>query len=227
MIQIQWLGHSSWLISTEEVRIAIDPFLTDNPKASCKPDQIEADVILVSHGHFDHVQDVAAIANRCNSLVVANYEIATWFSSKHHVANTLGMNLGGWASIPHGRVKSTIAHHSSQLPDGSYGGNPGGYVIELEGKRIYYAGDTALFSDMGLIGRMNIDVAIVPVGDLFTMGLEDSIQATEWIHPKVVLPTHYDTWPPIACDTQEWAQQIRSRTQATPVVLQPGQSYSC
>ena len=219
---LTWLGHSTWLIEADDCRILIDPFLTDNPMARVKPEQVEADVILVSHGHFDHVQDVAVIANRCQSLVIANYEIATWFAKHHGVQNTLGMNLGGWATTRFGRVKHTIAHHSSQLPDGSYGGNPGGYVIELAQKRIYYAGDTALFSDMTLIGDLGIDLAILPIGDLFTMGIEDSVTATRLIRPARVAPTHYNTWPPIAQDSQTWSDQIRQSTQAEPLVFQPG-----
>ena len=125
-IQLTWLGHATWMLVVDEHRIVIDPFLTQNPSAKVKPSDVEAKFVLLTHGHFDHVADAAEIANQNDALLVANYEIATWFSEKHGVKNTLGMNLGGAAVLPFGRIKMTVAFHSSQLPDGSYGGNPGG-----------------------------------------------------------------------------------------------------
>jgi L-ascorbate metabolism protein UlaG (beta-lactamase superfamily) len=225
-MKITWYGHSTWLIETGEHRIAIDPFLDDNPSAPCKSNSINADTILISHGHYDHVADAASIANRCQSTIVANFEIASWFSSNHSVKNTIGMNLGGKAILPWGSVKMTVAWHSSVLPDGTYGGNPGGFVIEAAGKRIYYAGDTALFSDMALIGKSSIDLAILPIGDLFTMGPEDSVEATLLVNPKHVLPTHFNTWPPIAQDANAWAKLIQAKSSATPHVIQPGDSIT-
>ncbi len=223
-MKITWLGHSAWLIETADHCILIDPFLTGNPSASCAAQGLRVQTILISHGHSDHIGDAAAIANRCGALLVANFEIANWFAEKHHVKNTLGMNLGGQARMPWGSMKMTVAWHSSALPDGTNGGNPGGFVLELEGKRIYYAGDTALFSDMSLIGRPTLDVAILPIGDMFTMGPSDSVEATKYLNPKFVLPTHYNTWPPIAQDAFGWAEMIKSQTSATPVLLQPGES---
>jgi L-ascorbate metabolism protein UlaG (beta-lactamase superfamily) len=225
-MKITWLGHATWLIESSEHQILIDPFLTGNPSASCAAKDVTAQTILVSHGHSDHLGDAAEIANRCGAMLVSNFEIATWFAEKHHVKNTLGMNLGGQAKMPWGKVKMTVAWHSSVLPDGTNGGNPGGFVLELDGKRIYYAGDTALFSDMSLIGRGHLDVAILPIGDLFTMGPDDCVEATKYLNPKFVLPTHYNTWPPIAQDANAWAELIRSQTSSTPVVLKPGQSHT-
>jgi L-ascorbate metabolism protein UlaG (beta-lactamase superfamily) len=225
-MKITWLGHATWLIESSEHQILIDPFLTGNPSASCAAKDVTAQTILVSHGHSDHLGDAAEIANRCGAMLVSNFEIATWFAEKHHVKNTLGMNLGGQAKMPWGKVKMTVAWHSSLLPDGTNGGNPGGFVLELDGKRIYYAGDTALFSDMSLIGRGHLDVAILPIGDLFTMGPDDCVEATKYLNPKFVLPTHYNTWPPIAQDANAWAELIRSQTSSTPVVLKPGQSHT-
>jgi L-ascorbate metabolism protein UlaG (beta-lactamase superfamily) len=225
-MKITWLGHATWLIESSEHQILIDPFLTGNPSASCAAKDVTAQTILVSHGHSDHLGDAAEIANRCGAMLVSNFEIATWFAEKHHVKNTLGMNLGGQAKMPWGKVKMTVAWHSSLLPDGTNGGNPGGFVLELDGKRIYYAGDTALFSDMSLIGRGHLDVAILPIGDLFTMGPDDCVEATKYLNPKFVLPTHYNTWPPIAQDANAWAESIRSQTSSTPVVLKPGQSHT-
>jgi L-ascorbate metabolism protein UlaG (beta-lactamase superfamily) len=224
-MKIRWLGHSTWWIEVDGHRILIDPFLTDNPQAPCKASELIADTILVSHGHFDHVQDVAEIANRCQAMVVANYEIATWFSDRHAVKQTQQMNLGGSITMPFGRIQMTLAEHSSQLPDGAYGGNPGGFLCEFQKTRLFYTGDTALFSDLKLYAQPAIDVLILPIGDRFTMGIEDAVRAIEWIQPKVVLPTHYNTWPPIAQDAAYWADLVKQRTSSRPIVLQPGETY--
>jgi L-ascorbate metabolism protein UlaG (beta-lactamase superfamily) len=138
------------------------------------------------------------------------------------------MNLGGSAPTSFGSVKMTIAWHSSVLPDGTYGGAPGGFVLQLqdEGKRIYFACDTALFSDMQLIAEPKLDLAVLPIGDLFTMGISDSIAATKLLQPKLVAPSHYNTWPAIAQDAQHWGQRISQETSAQPRVLLPGESFS-
>lgn len=221
-IQLTWLGHATWAIQAGDHHILIDPFLNDSPTAPVKADDVEANFILVSHGHFDHVADVASIANRTDATVVSNYEIATWFASQHGVKNTIGMNLGGGVDLPFGRAKLTVAHHSSQLPDGAYGGNPGGWLLTIENKKIYFACDTALFSDMQLIGNAGIDLAVLPIGDLFTMGPEDSIEALHLILPKRVAPSHYNTWPPIAQDAAAWAERVKRETIAEPIVVEPG-----
>jgi L-ascorbate metabolism protein UlaG (beta-lactamase superfamily) len=220
--ELTWLGHGSWSIKTGEHRILLDPFLTDSPTAPVTADEVEADFILVSHGHFDHVADVAAIANRTDALVVAVFEIAQWFNQNQGVKNTLGMNLGGSARLPFGRTTMTLAHHSSQLPDGSYGGNPGGFLLHLADGTIYFACDTALFSDMKLIGSAGIDLAVLPIGDLFTMGPSDSLEAIKLIEPRRVAPAHYNTWPPIEQDAKQWAEQVRQETAAEPIVVEPG-----
>ncbi len=220
-LNLTWLGHSCWLLDSGSHRVMLDPFLTSNPVAKRKPADFAKgiDAILISHGHYDHVDDAAAIARQNNALLVANYEIASWFSEKHGVENVLEMNTGGWGKIPGGRVKLVQAWHSSVLPDGTYGGSPGGYIIELGGKRIYFAGDTALFSDMQLFATAPLDAAILPIGDLFTMGVEDSIQATKWLKAKYVLPTHYNTWPPIQQDAEAWAKRVQAEGHGEPIVL--------
>ena len=225
-ISLTWYGHATWLIADDSGnKILLDPFISANPSAPVKVDDVEVGTVLISHGHEDHVADAAAVTNKNDATLVASYEIANWFSSNHNVKNTIGMNIGGTAKLDFGSVKMTHAIHSSQLPDGSYGGNPGGFVVSIGGKNIYFACDTALFSDMQLIGKPGIDLAVLPIGDLFTMGVEDSIAAIEFIIPKQVLPSHYNTWPPIEQDADSWAKSVSERTSASPVVLQPGQSH--
>lgn len=221
-IDLKWLGHGTWLINSGEHSILLDPFLDDSPTAPVKAADVNPTHILVSHGHFDHVADVAPIANRTGATVVAIYEIAEWFSNQHKVENTLGMNLGGTVELPFGSVKMTPALHSSQLPDGSYGGVPAGFLLTLNGSRIYFACDTALFSDMQLIGKEGIDLAVLPIGDHFTMGPEDSLTAIKLISPKQVAPAHYNTWPPIEQDGAAWAKRVQEETTAIPHVLTPG-----
>ncbi len=217
-VKLTWLGHATWLVEADKYHLIVDPFLSQNPVATYPADEVNVGFVLLTHGHFDHVADAAAIANRCKATLVASYEVATWFAEKHSVANTLGMNIGGAVSMPFGRLKMTHAIHSSQLPDGSYGGPAAGFVIEIAGKKIYFAGDTALYSDMQLTGRIGLDAAILPVGDLFTMGPEDSIQAANWLNAKYVLPSHHGTWPPIEQDIAGWAQQIDAKTSSRAIV---------
>jgi L-ascorbate metabolism protein UlaG (beta-lactamase superfamily) len=225
MTTLTWLSHGSWLIENGEHRVLLDPFLTDNPAAKIKADALSSiGHILLSHGHFDHVADAAAIANRNGSTIVASFEIAQWMAQQQGVASTVGMNLGGAIELPFGTVKMIPALHSSSLPDGSYGGEPAGFLLTIEGKRIYFACDTALFSDMRLYAH-RVDVAVLPIGDLFTMGIDDSVKATELIEPSVVLPAHYNTWPPIEQQAKVWSERIAQETKAKPVVLAVGESH--
>ena len=222
--ELTWLGHASWQVKTDIHTLLIDPFLDDNPAAPVKAKDVAADFIFCSHGHFDHVADAGKIANRTGATIVSNYEISEWFG-KQGVKKTLGMNLGGSASLPFGRVQMTIAFHSSQLPDGAYGGNPGGFVISLtKGPRIYFACDTALFGDMKLIGAKGIDLAVLPIGDLFTMGPKDSVEATKLLNPSRVIPSHFNTWPPIAQDGAAWAARVKKEIGCEAVSLKPGET---
>jgi L-ascorbate metabolism protein UlaG (beta-lactamase superfamily) len=224
-LSLTWHGHATWQIQSGSHALIVDPFFDDNPSSTIKADQVDCQFLLLTHGHFDHIADAAAIAKRTAAQVIANYEIASWLGAQG-VPNTFGMNLGGAASFPFGSVKLTPAWHSSTLPDGSNGGSPAGIVLTLSGKKIYIAGDTALFSDMSLIGNLGIDIAILPIGDVFTMGIEDSIEAVKLLKPKFVLPSHYNTWPPIAQDPNAWAELVRKSTLAKPVVLKPSESFS-
>lgn len=223
-MQLTWLGHGGWSIEAEGKTLLLDPFLTDCPTATAKADEVPCDYLLISHGHFDHVADAAAIANRTGAVICSCFEITEWFGSQHSVENVEPMNLGGGIDLPCGRLTLTNALHSSQLPDGSYGGNPGGFVIEAEGKRIYFACDTALFSDMALIGAPGLDLAVVPIGDRFTMGPDDALEAVRLLKPQKAAPAHYNTWPPIAQDGAAWAARVSSETDTeglAPAVGEP------
>lgn len=225
MTKLTWLSHGTWLIETANGRVLLDPFLKDNPAAKISPEELtDIGHILITHGHADHVADAASIANANDATLVAIYETANWFAEKHNVKSTIGMNLGGATELPFGIVKMVPALHSNGLPDGTYGGDPAGFVLTIDGKRIYFAGDTALFSDMQLHAA-KVDVAVLPIGDLFTMGIDDSVAATKLIEPKTVLPAHYNTWPPIEQDAGEWAKRIGEETSASPVVLAVGESF--
>ncbi len=220
--RVQWLGHACLLVETGGLNILIDPFLTDNPAAAAKANAVPADFILVSHGHGDHVGDAVAIAKRTGATLICNYEMAGWFQ-KQGVERIHGQQHGGGHAFPFGRVKLTLAFHGSMMPDGSYGGNPCGFLLTLaDGKKIYAAADTGLFGDMKLIGEEGIDLAILPIGDNYTMGPDDALRAVKLIQPRKVLPIHYNTWQLIEQDAAAWAARVRTETKADPVVLKPG-----
>jgi len=211
-------------VESDGQTVLIDPFLTGNPAASTTADQVAANFILVSHGHSDHVGDAVAIARRTGATAISNFEIAKWLEGQG-VANVHAQHLGGGHTFPFGRVKLTQAFHGSMLPDGSYGGNPCGFLLYLrDGKKIYHAGDTGLFGDMRLIGEEGIDLAILPIGDNFTMGPDDALRAVKLLQAKKVLPIHYNTWDLIAQDPAAWAARVRKETQTQPVVLKPGEA---
>jgi len=221
--KITWLGHSTFQIRTAGKTILLDPFFTGNPSASISATAAVADVIIVSHGHGDHVGDTVKIAKRTNALVIANFEIIDWLG-KQGIENVHPQHIGGAHQYDFGIVKLTIAHHGSMLPDGSNGGNPCGILLKLAEGTIYFAADTGLFYDMTLIGEEGIDLAILPIGDNYTMGPDDAVKATKMIAPKRVIPMHYNTWPLIEQDAAAWAEQIRNQTNAEPIVLEPGES---
>jgi L-ascorbate metabolism protein UlaG (beta-lactamase superfamily) len=226
-VTLTWSGHATWLVDTGAGTLLIDPFFDECPTAAIKAAAVRCDAILVTHGHFDHVADLVAVARRTGAPVLCNWEIAQWLG-KQGVERVQPMNLGGGAAVPGGRAKMEIAHHSSSLPDGSYGGNPAGWLLDVAGLRLYFAGDTALFSDMERIGRADgrrLDAAILPIGDLFTMGPDDAVAAVGLLKPKLALPSHYDTWPPIAQDAAAWAERVRA-TGCAAGVLEPGGSVT-
>ncbi len=225
-VKITWLGHSAFALDVDGHAVVVDPFLTGNPLAITSPDDLAAEFILLSHGHGDHVGDTVSIAKRTGATVVTNFEIANWLQ-KQGVGKTVGINTGGQFNAGFMTVKSTYAIHSSSLPDGSYAGLAGGFLITAGSRRLYFAGDTALFSDMQLIADEGmIDLAFLPIGDYFTMGIDDSLRAIRYLHPRIVMPMHYNTFPPIMQDVSQWANRISSETSAQPVVIDPGGSYT-
>ncbi|MFZ2360803.1 MAG: metal-dependent hydrolase [Anaerolineae bacterium] len=202
-------GHACFTLASDDVTLLFDPFLTGNPAAKVAADDLAADYILLSHGHFDHMPDTVSIAQRTGATVIGVFELASWMNNQR-AANVHGMQPGGSFRFPFGRVKLTIAHHGSMLPDGSYGGVAVGFIVDVGGQRIYYTGDTALFLDMQLYGEEGIDVLILPIGDNYTMGPEDALRCVRFVKPKRVVPLHYGTWPPIAQDVAAFAAAVEA-----------------
>ena len=185
-----------------------DPFITHNPLAKhIDISTIKPDYILLSHGHGDHIADLFEIQKNSGAKVICIAEIAGWLEKKDIEAH--GMNIGGGFNFDFGRVKMVNAIHSSSMPDGSYGGNPAGFVIYAEGKAIYFAGDTALTYDMKLLADDNIDWALLPIGDNYTMGADDAVKACDFINCKNVIGVHYDTFPTITINKEEAMSQIQ------------------
>ena len=223
-VKLTWYSHACFLIEGNNAKLLVDPFLTGNPLAAISQDKVEADYIFVSHGHGDHIGDTVEIAKRTGAVVVSNPEICEWLHQKG-VEKTHAMQLGGAYNFPWGKVKMTLAIHSSPMPDGSFGGNPCGFIFYIGNKKIYHACDTGLFYDMVFIGEENIDLALLPIGDNFTMGPEDAIKALKLIKPKKVIPIHYDTFDVIKQDPVPWIEAVEQQTFVTPILLKPGESY--
>lgn len=226
-ITITWHGHNTFTLDISGQKVVVDPFFAgNNPVADVSADEIDADFILQTHGHGDHIADTVALAKRTGALVIGNFEICNWIGAQGH-DNTHALNTGGGRDFPFGHVLMTRAFHSSGLPDGTYGGDPGGYVITADGKKLYFAGDTALFSDMAIIGELGLDLAVVPIGDNFTMGPDDAFRAVgEYLKPRVVIPCHYNTFALIEQDAAAWAERVRSETGSEAVVLEVGDSHT-
>lgn len=226
-LTLTWYGHATWGIDADGVKIVVDPFFKpNNPGALVTTAEVEAHFILVTHGHGDHTADLVALAKQTGAMVISSFEIAVWLGGQG-VANAHGMNLGGAYTFPFGRVKMTNAIHSSVLPDGTYAGNPAGFLINFnDGHDVYFAGDTALTYDMKLIGELGgVDLAILPIGDNFTMGPEDAVLAAQFVRAKHVLPTHYNTFPVIEVDGHAFAKKLAHEAGIDCTILAVGERF--
>ncbi len=226
MPRLTYYGHSTVLLEGGGSRIAIDPFFKDNPHIDVSPEDVKVDYIILTHGHFDHLGDGIQIAKKNDAIIIANFELAAHCESEG--AKVHPMHIGGSFGFPFGRVKLTLALHGSAALGSSglvYTGNPCGVLVTMDDRTLYHAGDTGLFSDMRLIGETaRIDVALLPIGDNFTMGIDDAVKAAEFLSARLSIPIHYNTWPPIEADPEGFVKKAES-IGCKALALKPGESY--
>jgi L-ascorbate metabolism protein UlaG (beta-lactamase superfamily) len=221
-MKLTYLGHSAVSLRAAGHEVLIDPYLTGNPAAVHGPDSFDPSHVILTHAHGDHLGDTEAIARRCGAQVVSSPEIVAYL--RRSGVEGRGLNVGGGGDFAFGRVTFTPAWHSNSFPDGTYGGMPMGVIVEADGVTIYHAGDTALFSDMALIARRGIDVALLPIGDTFTMGPDDALEAVRLIAPRIVVPIHYGTFEAIEQDAAAFARSASAIDGVTCHVLAPGEA---
>lgn len=222
-MKITYHGHSFIQVERNEHSILIDPFITGNPSCKINKDDVKCDYIILTHGHGDHYGDTTYLAKKFGAVVLATYELAQ-FAAKQGL-KTHELNLGGGFNFPFGRVKLTLAHHSSSTPEGSYAGEAAGVLLNLDDKTIYHAGDTSLFDDMKIIGESNnISYAFLPIGDNYTMGIDDAVKSAEFLRAGTIIPIHYNTFEIIKADPQEFKKKIEAIGKKC-LIMNPGDNF--
>ncbi len=209
MLRLTYLSHSTFVLDDGNYKLIIDPFITGNPSCPVKVEDIKVNFVVLTHAHGDHLGDAFTIAKNNDALVIAVNELANYAAENGCKAHN--MHIGGAYNFPFGRLKFTIAHHGSSSPDGRYMGEPAGVVIKIGGKTVYHTGDTGLFLDMKLIGELDkVDIFLVPIGDNFTMGIDDAVKAVEFVNPVLTIPMHYNTFPVIPADPIEFKKKVEA-----------------
>jgi L-ascorbate metabolism protein UlaG (beta-lactamase superfamily) len=219
-MKITFLGHACFLLEHSQTKVLIDPYLTGNLLAGAEADRVEADFILVSHGHHDHVGDAVSIAKRTGAVLCSTVEVSRELFSGEGL-KTLAGNIGGTMQTSFGSVKLVPAQHGSGVP----GGLACGFVVEMEGRKVYHAGDTGLFADMQLLKGEELDAALLPIGDFYTMGPADAVKAVDMIRPKLAIPMHFNTFPAIKQDPVKFKRSVEELDLCRVVILEPGQSF--
>lgn len=224
---LTFYGHAAFVLESSDCTIALDPFISGNPVAP-KNVEVLPDYILVTHGHGDHLGDALPLAQKSNAVVIGVFELANYFM--RHGTKAHSMHIGGSHNFGAFKVKITQALHGNSmggdLGPAEYLGNPCGFLITIDNKNIYYAGDTGLFGDMQLIGNQQlIDLALLPIGDNFTMGPQDAVEAVKMLQPKLVIPMHYNTWPLIAQDPFAFKMAVEGQSSSKVIILNPGEQY--
>jgi len=223
-LKITWLGHAAFLLEAEK-KLLIDPFITGNPKASCIPEDLDPDIIAVTHGHRDHLGDTIEIGARTGCRIISIHEVANYIKSKGVFAE--GMNKGGTMDVEGVTLTMTQALHSSSIDASGFsfdGGSPAGFVIGIGGHSIYHAGDTGVFGDMQLIGELyEPEIALLPIGSRFTMGIKEAVKAVELIEPQIVVPMHYNTFDVIRQDPEVFRKAVEAKVDTKVIILEPGE----
>ena len=224
-LKITWLGHAAFLFEAEK-KLLIDPFISGNPNAPCSPEYLDPDIIAVTHGHRDHLGDTISIGARTGCRIISIHEVANYIKSKGVFAE--GMNKGGTIEVEGVALTMTNALHSSSIDASGFnfdGGSPAGFVVNIGGHSIYHAGDTGVFGDMQLIGELyEPEIALLPIGNRFTMGIIEAVKAVELIRPEIVVPMHYNTFDAIRQDPEEFKKTVEAKVDTTVIILKPGES---